>query len=89
MMDFFSEHIWLVLFFLWGLPLTFYRSRFRKMVYQTDSWLINIAPRFWLELKALFGFYSVDDPDFVKRRNFYRFYLFIYLLLFTAYLVYG
>ena len=89
MMDFFSEHIWLILFIFWGLPLTFYRSGFRKMVYQTDSWKINIVPRFWLELKALFGFYRVDDPLFEKRRNFYRFYLFIYFVLFAFYLAYG
>jgi peroxiredoxin len=48
------KNIWLILFILWGLPLTFYRSKFRKLVYQTDKWTINIKPYFMKELKALF-----------------------------------
>ncbi len=86
MKDLLYENIWLILFVLWGLPLTYYRSKFRKIVYHTDHWLINIQPKFIRELKALFGFYHPGDPDFIKQRNFYRFYLLIYLLLFTAYL---
>ena len=50
-----NKYIWLILFVIWGLPLTYYRSKFRKIVYQTDSWLINIKPLFGQELKALFG----------------------------------
>ena len=88
MKDLLMEHGWLILFVIWGLPLTYYRSRFRKMVYQTDHWLINIQPRFIKELKALFGYYHPGDTDFIRQRNFYRFYLLIYLLLFTAYLYY-
>ena len=83
------ENIWLILFFAWGLPLTFYRSKFRKIVYQTDSWTINIKPYFWKELKALFGNMYPDNKDYLKMRNFYRFYLIIYLLLFTSYLTFS
>ncbi len=86
---FILENIWLILFFAWGLPLTFYRSKFRKMVYQTDSWTINIKPYFGKELKALFGTMYPDNKDYLKLRNFYRFYLIIYLLLFTAYLTFN
>jgi len=82
---FIRENVWLILFFIWGLPLTYYRSRFRKKVYQTDSWTINIKPLFTKELKALFGNIYPDDVDYLKFRNFYRFYLIIYLLLFAAY----
>jgi thioredoxin-dependent peroxiredoxin len=85
---FFLENIWLILFVAWGLPLTFYRSKFRKIVYQTDSWTINIKPYFWKELKALFGNIYPDDSNYLKRRNFYRFYLIIYLLLFVSYLTF-
>ena len=53
-MDFILEHGWLILFFVWGLPLTYYRSKFRKLVYQTDHWVINIQPKFIKETKALF-----------------------------------
>lgn len=86
---FILENIWLILFFAWGLPLTFYRSKFRKMVYQTDSWTINIKPYFGKELKALFGNLYPDNRDYLKLRNFYRFYLIIYLLLFTVYLTFN
>jgi peroxiredoxin Q/BCP len=83
---FLDKNIWIILFIVWGLPLTFYRSRFRKIVYQTDSWTINIKPYFWKELKALFGNIYPDNRKYLKFRNFYRFYLVIYLLLFTLYL---
>ena len=84
-----TKSIWLILFIVWGLPLTFYRSKFRKLVYQTDSWTINIKPVFWKELKALFGNIYPDNSNYLKFRNFYRFYLIIYLLLFTAYLTFS
>ena len=82
------DNIWLILFVAWGLPLTFYRSKFRKMVYQTDSWTINIKPYFWKELKALFGNMYPENANYLKLRNFYRFYLIIYLLLFVSYLTF-
>ena len=83
------DNIWLILFCVWGLPLTFYRSKFRKIVYQTESWTINIKPYFWKELKALFGNMYPDNRNYLKLRNFYRFYLVIYLLLFAAYLTFN
>ena len=83
------NNIWIILFIAWGLPLTFYRSKFRKIVYQTDSWTINIKPYFWKELKALFGNMYPDNRKYLKFRNFYRFYLIIYLLLFTSYLTFN
>ena len=81
-----SKHIWLILFIVWGLPLTYYRSKFRKIVYQTDSWLINIKPLFLKEIKALIGTLYPDNKKYLKFRNFYRFYLLIYLVLFIIYL---
>jgi peroxiredoxin Q/BCP len=85
----FFKNIWLFLFVLWGLPLTFYRSKFRKIVYQTDSWTINFKPLFIKELKALFGNIYPGNNEYLKFRNFYRFYLLIYLLLLTAYLTFN
>jgi len=84
-----SQKIWLILFILWGLPLTFYRSRFRKLVYQTDSWVINIKPYFWKELRALFGNIYPEDKNYIKSRNFYRMYLSIYVLLFSCYMFFS
>lgn len=86
---FILKNIWLILFVLWGLPLTFYRSKFRKIVYRTDSWTINIKPYFMRELKALFGNIYPENKDYLKFRNFYRFYLIVYLLLFTSYLTFS
>ena len=83
------KNIWLILFVTWGLPLTLYRSRFRKIVYQTDKWTINIKPYFMKELKALFGNLYPDNRNYLKLRNFYRFYLIIYLLLFSSYLTFS
>jgi len=80
-------NIWLILFVGWGLPLSHFRSRFRKLVYQTDSWIIVIKPVFLKELKALFSNLYPDDAQYLRLRNFYRFYLGVYTLLFLAWQV--
>jgi peroxiredoxin Q/BCP len=80
-----AHKIWLLLFIAWGLPLTMYRSRFRKIVYQTQSWVINIKPVFWKEIKALFGNIYPGNLNYIKTRNFYRMYLSVYVLLFLSY----
>jgi peroxiredoxin Q/BCP len=59
-----AQKIWLFLFIFWGLPPTIYRSKFRKIVYQTDSWVINIKPYIWKELKALFGNHYPENRDY-------------------------
>lgn len=85
MIDFITRNIWLILFIIWGLPLTHYRSKFRKIVYQTDDWRINIKPVFWKELKGLFGNLYPNNLEYKKLRNFYLFYLTIYFILFVLY----
>lgn len=84
----FTFSVWLLLFIIWGLPLTYYRSRFRKIVYQTDNWTINIKPVFTDEIKALIGNSYPENIEYLKMRNFYRIYLFIYLVLFLIYQIY-
>lgn len=86
MFNYLKSNIWFILFVLWGLPLTHYRSKFRKIVYQTDNWIINIKPLFIKEIKALFGNMYPEDLNYKKMRKFYRFYLTIYLILFLLYL---
>ncbi|MBN1252125.1 MAG: peroxiredoxin [Bacteroidales bacterium] len=88
-MDFLKNNIWLILFIIWGLPLTFYRSKFRKIIYQTDSWLINIKPVFYKEIKGLFGNIYPNDLKYLKFRKFYLFYLAIYFALFFSYLIFN
>ena len=75
--------IYFWLFFFWSFPLTYFRSRFRKLVYQTEDWTINIKPWFWKELRGLFGNLYPENPEYLRLRNFYRFYLFIYVVLFV------
>lgn len=85
MIDFLKENIWFILFLIWGFPLSIYRSKFRKIVYQTDNWVINIKPLFIKEFKGLFGNLYPENDAYIKQRNFYRFYLGVYTVLFLVY----
>tara|TARA_B100001250_G_C19297923_1_gene570502 strand:- start:189 stop:476 length:288 start_codon:yes stop_codon:yes gene_type:complete len=76
----------LILLFVWGIPSTFFRSKFRKIVYQTDDWKINIKPLFIKELKGLFFNIFPKNEKYLKSRNQYRIYLIVYLLLFIIYI---
>lgn len=77
--------ILLIVLFIWGIPSSFIRSRFRKIVYQTNHWTINIKPLFIKEIIALFSNMFPENPDYIKTRNYYRIYLLIYLIIFTIY----
>ena len=88
-MSFLINNIWLVLFVIWGIPLTWFRSRFRKVVYNTDSWIINIKPVFMKEIKALFSIGNPGNSGYNRLRNSYRIYLSVYLLLFILYFNFG
>jgi peroxiredoxin Q/BCP len=89
MLSYLKENIWLILFIAWGFPLTYYRGKFRKIVYQNDSWTINIKPVFMKEIKGLIGNLYPDNPNYLKQRSFYRFYLLIYLVLLLLSIKYG
>ena len=75
----------LIVIFIWGIPSTFFRSKFRKIVYQTDDWTINIKPLFVKEIVALFKNIYPKNANYIKVRNYYRGYLIIYLVLFLIY----
>lgn len=77
-----TGNIWFWAFMIWSFPLSYYRSQFRKIVYQTDDWKINIKPVFVKEVKGLFQNLYPENDAYLKMRNFYRFYLVVYLLLF-------
>jgi len=79
-----TQILFLIAFIIWSFPSGIIRSRFRKMVYKTDSWLINIQPYFLEETKVLFGIHNIKKKEDIKLINFYRFYLAIYLLLFVG-----
>ena len=76
-----------ILLILWGVPSTLFRSKFRKIVYQTDDWKINIKPIFIKELKGLFFNIFPENDEYIKVRNQYRIYLMVYLLLFIVYIL--
>ena len=79
--------ILLIILFVWGIPSTFFRNKFRKIVYQTDDWMINIKPLFIKELKGLLFNLFPKDEKYIKVRNQYRVYLTVYLLLFIIYIL--
>ena len=76
----------LFLLIIWGVPSTYFRSKFRKIVYKTDDWKINIKPLFKKELLGLFSNLYPNNLDYIKSRDSYRLYLFIYLVIFMVYL---
>ena len=79
------KNILLVLLILWGIPSTYFRSKFRKIVYQTNDWKINIKPLFKKEIIGLFLNLYPDNKEYIRVRNYYRIYLAIYLVLFLLY----
>lgn len=79
-----KQLIFLILL-IWSIPSTYFRSKFRKIVYQTDDWKINIQPLFKKEILGLFGNMYPENKDYLKTRNYYRIYLVIYIALFIIY----
>jgi peroxiredoxin Q/BCP len=79
------KSILLIILFIWGTPSTYFRSKFRKIVYNTDDWKINIKPLFLKEIKALFFNLYPNNKEYLKIRNYYRFYLVIYVIIFAFY----
>jgi len=75
----------LIVLFIWGIPSSFIRSKFRKIVYQTNDWKINIKPLFVKEIIALFSNMFPENSHYIKTRDYYRIYLLIYLILFLIY----
>ena len=80
------SNILLLILCIWGIPSTYFRNKFRKIVYQTNDWKINIKPVFVKELRGLFFNLFPEDKIYIKTRNQYRIYLVVYLLLFIAYI---
>jgi peroxiredoxin Q/BCP len=74
-----------IILIIWSIPSTYFRSKFRKIVYQTDDWKINIKPLFKKEIIGLFSNMYPDNKDYLKTRNYYRVYLAVYLILFIVY----
>ena len=79
------KQILFLILMIWSIPSTYFRSKFRKIVYQTYDWKINIKPLFKKEIVGLFTNMYPDNANYLKSRNHYRIYLAIYLILFIIY----
>jgi peroxiredoxin Q/BCP len=77
-----------IILIIWGIPSTFLRSKFRKIVYQTNDWKINIKPLFKKEIVGLLFNLYPENKEYIKTRNNYRLYLFVYLIIFLVYYFY-
>ena len=77
-----------IILIIWGIPSTFFRSKFRKIVYQTNDWKINIKPLFKKEIVGLLFNLYPENREYIKTRNNYRLYLFVYLIIFLVYYFY-
>ena len=75
----------LIVLFIWGFPSTYFRSKFRKIIYQTNDWKINIKPVFLKEIKGLIYNIHPNNKKYIEARNYYRIYLLVYLILFLIY----
>ena len=77
-----------IILIIWGIPSTFFRSKFRKIVYQTNDWKINIKPLFKKEIVGLLFNLYPENKEYIKTRNNYRLYLFVYFFIFLVYYFY-
>ena len=84
----FDKDFFFILLIIWGIPSTYFRSKFRKIVYKTNDWKINIKPLFKKEISGLFYNIYPENEFYVKTRNQYRIYLAIYLIIFLVYMNY-
>tara|TARA_B100000945_G_C20401917_1_gene607833 strand:- start:770 stop:1027 length:258 start_codon:yes stop_codon:yes gene_type:complete len=82
----FDKNFLFILLVVWGIPSTYFRSKFRKIVYKTDDWKINIKPIFKKEIIALFSNLYPKNNEYLKTRDQYRTYLLVYLLIFIFYI---
>jgi peroxiredoxin Q/BCP len=80
-----QKTILLIVLFIWGFPSTYFRSKFRKIIYQTNDWKINIKPVFLKEIKGLIYNIHPNNKKYIEARNYYRIYLLVYLILFLIY----
>jgi len=81
-----SKTLLIAILFIWGIPSTYFRNKFRKIVYKTDDWKINIKPLFKKELIGLFSNLYPSNKEYIKTRDYYRIYLFVYIILFVVYI---
>ena len=61
-----DKNFFFILLLIWGIPSTYFRSKFRKIVYKTDDWKINIKPVFIKEINGLISnIYPTEDDKWL------------------------
>ena len=75
----------IIILFVWSIPSTYFRSKFRKIIYKTSDWKINIKPLFKKEIIGLFLNLYPENKEYIKIRNYYRLYLVVYFFIFILY----
>jgi len=88
MINILENNFLLFILILWGFPSTYFRSKFRKIVYKTEDWKINFKPLFTKEILGLFGNMYPNNKNYIKARDAYRLYLIVYFILFVIYSIY-
>ena len=74
----------LIILFIWGIPSTYFRSKFRKIVYKTNDWRINIKPLFKIrsinvQIIALMSNIEPYNSEYIKIRNIIIGYIYLYI----------
>lgn len=80
------ESLWFILLVVMAIPLVYYQGKFRKEVFQTDSWTVFIKPSSVKEFKAFFGNMYPDNENYLKYRNLYRLYTALFVVLITFFI---
>ena len=80
-----TKTVLIIILFVWSIPSTYFRSKFRKIIYKTSDWKINIKPLFKKEIIGLFLNLYPENKEYIKIRNYYRLYLVVYFFIFILY----
>jgi peroxiredoxin Q/BCP len=64
-----TKIVLIIILFIWGVPSTYFRSKFRKIVYETNDWKINIKPVFKKEILGLFLNLFPENKEYLKIDN--------------------
>lgn len=73
----------------WLILLLVHRNKFRRLIYRTNDWRINLRPLNGKEIKGLLGNLYPYDSHYVRSRNIYRLYVLLFGMLFLTTQVVG
>ena len=81
------ERLWLIFLIALAIPVVYYRIKFRKVIFQTDSRAVIFKPSSLKELKAFWGNTMPDNENYLRIRNLYRQYSAL-LVVFIAFFIF-